>query len=340
MLINDDIEVKISSNNIEYFRKIGYDCRLGEKIKVKTSDLQNGSNKRIRYKCDKCGKIMTIQYCDYNRRHGKGKDFCGKCKYEKTKVTNKERYGCENVMGNDEIKKRLETTNIEKYGANCVFKNEDIKKKIQSTMEQRYGCKSPIQNDEIKERTIKTNIEKFGIPYPISIMSNPEKAKVTNLKKYGCEYSIASREVREKIRKSFYKNGSIRTSSQQIHICNLYGAKLNYPFDFCNVDMYFEKEKIYCEYDGGGHAISIYFGRTKEDFELKERRRAYYLESIGLKEFRIISRKDFIPSDETLLSMKDFAFHKLLNEGYNWIKFDIDNGTVEYKGVKENYSFK
>ena len=44
--------------------------------------------------------------------------------------------------------------------------------------------------------------------------------------------------------------------------------------------------------------------------------------------------------DEILLNMKQYAFKKLLEENYNWIRFDIDNNFVEYKGKKEKYIYK
>ena len=339
MLINEEVKTKVMSNTVKYYRDKGYECNVGDTIYVKTVDLPKGSNMKVRYICDKCGEIKTIQCCDYNRRHKEEKDFCKKCKYEKTRKTNLIKYGCENVMENEKVKEKLANTNIKKYGENCVFKCESIKDKIRKSMMNKYGCKSPIQNKDIAERTMKTNIERYGCPYPIVKYSSQEKREATNLERYGCKYSIASDVVKRKIRESYYKNGTVKTSSQQIYICNLYGAILNYPFDMCNVDMYFEKEKIYCEYDGGGHNVSIHYGKPKEYFINKERRRAYYLESIGLKEFRIISRKDRIPPDETLLNMKDFAFQKLLKEGYNWIKFDIDNRVVIYKDCQEPYEF-
>lgn len=339
MLIEETVKTRVTPNMVKYYRGKGYDCVVGEYIFVKTSDLMPKSNVKVRYICDKCGEIITIRYCDYNRRHKEQKDYCNRCKYEKTKKTNLIRYGSENVMGSKKVKDKLSDTNIKKYGVSCVFKCDSIKRKIIETMNSKYGCSSPIQNEEIRKKTINTNMERYGCAYPIVNMSNPEKRKETSIMKYGCEYHIASKEVRRKIRESFYKNGNIKTSSQQQYICNLYGAKLNYPFDICNVDMYFESERIYCEYDGGGHNISIYYGKTEEEFKNREMRRSYYLKSIGLKEFRIISKSDTIPSDDILMDMKNFAFHKLLDEGYNWIKFDIDNGFVSYKGCQESYKF-
>lgn len=99
MLIEETVKTKVTPNMVEYYRSKGYNCVVGEYIFVKTSDLMTKSNVKVRYICDKCGEIITIRYCDYNRRHKEQKDYCNRCKYEKTKKTNLIRYGSENVMG-------------------------------------------------------------------------------------------------------------------------------------------------------------------------------------------------------------------------------------------------
>ena len=341
MLINEDIDVKIVSNTVKYFNEIGYECKVGDAIKVKTLDLQKNSNKLIRYKCDKCGEIKTIHYCDYNRSHKEENDYCEKCKYEKTKKTNVERYGCENVMGSEEIRKRLEETNVKKYGVPHAMQNKSVREKAKKTNIDRYGVDNPAKLESSKIKTYETDMKKYGVKHHLSSKSVIDKRVKTNIERYGVPFVLMSNDIIAKGRKTLYKNGTCPTSKQQLHICGLYGGILNYPVDRTNLDIFFKDYGIYCEYDGGGHRYMVLSGRmTEEEFDKREIRRSNYLKSIGLKEFRIISRKDTMPSDEILLSMKDFAFHKLLDEGYNWIRFDIDNSTVEYSGTKEKYEFK
>ena len=340
LLINEEVKTKIMSNTVKYYRDKGYKCNVGDIIYVKISDLPNRSNVKIRYICDKCGEIKTIRYCDYNRRHKEEKDFCEKCKYEKTKKTNLLKYGYENVMGNEEIRKKREETNLNRYGVKFAIQNADILNKIKRTCIEKYGVDNPAKSESIKEKIRNTDIKRYGTKHHLSSEEIISKKVKTCMERYGVPYPFMSDKVVEKARKTLYKNGDCPTSKQQMYIHNIYGGKLNYPFGRTNVDIFFENEKIYCEYDGGGHKYMVFSKRmTEEEFTDREIRRSHYLESIGLKEFRIISRKDRIPPDETLLNMKDFAFQKLLKEGYNWIKFDIDNGIVIYKDCQEPYEF-
>lgn len=340
MLIEEMLKTKVMSNTVSYYRNKGYNCSVGEYIEVKTSDLMPKSNVKIRYVCDKCSRVITIKYCDYNKRHKEEKDFCDKCKYEKTKMTNLAKYGSENVMGNNDIKEKVAETNIERYGYRSAMKNKKISNKVKKTCMEKYGVDNPAKSKAVKDKIVDTDMKRYGVRHHLSSKDVIDKRIKTSMEKYGVPYSIMSPEIIEKSRKTLYKNGNCPTSKQQIHIHEVYGGKLNFPIGRTNVDIFFENEKIYCEYDGGGHRYMVFSKRmTDEEFTKREIRREKYLESIGLKEFRIISKNDIVPSDDILTEMKNFAFHKLLDEGYNWIKFDIDNGTVSYRGCQEPYKF-
>lgn len=96
---------------------------------------------------------------------------------------------------------------------------------------------------------------------------------------------------------------------------------------------FFEDEKIFFEYDGGGHNLRVKFGEiTQEEFNRRERERTSFLKKRGLKEFRIIdsSKKGNLPSVEKLLDIKKKAF-KILNytENTTYI-YNLDNNTETY----------
>lgn len=341
MLLEDYHNIKVRKDNFDYFISKGYNCKLNEYIGVKSSDLQKGSNRKVRYLCDSCKKEIKISYCDYTKRKRiSNKDLCIHCKGEETEKSNLKKYGVKNVMGIEENKIKLAKTNIEKYGCECVFQNEDIKNKIKDTLVKKYGCDNPIKCASIKEKIEKTNIKRYGVKIPMFLNLNEEKRKETNLKRYGNEYSIASDFVKKKIRESFFNNGSVKTSKQQKYVCELYGGILNYPIDICNLDMFFPEYNIYCEWDGGGHNISKYYGKSEEELRKREIRRAYYLKTKGLKEFRIISSKDYVPTDEILLNMKKIAFDILLNMDLSWVRFDIESGFYFYKDNKIEYKYR
>lgn len=149
----------------------------------------------------------------------------------------------------------------------------------------------------------------------------------TNLSSFGYEYVACSPEKLAQMKQTLYKNGTAPCSKQQTYLHNLYGGELNYPVKTLSLDIAFPQEMIYLEYDGGMHNGQVIFGNlTQEEFNKKERNRSYALYRSGWKSIRIISNKDYLPSDNVLLNMMDYAKQYL--EDHHYIKFDIDNSTV------------
>ena len=181
-------------------------------------------------------------------------------------------------------------------------KCSEIKKKMDCL--DKYGVENPMQRQEIKDKVVKTNMERYGFPS-----------------------AVQSPEIREKIRQTLYKNGTAPCSNQQIYINQLIGGELNYPVKNLSLDIAFPEEKLYLEYDGGGHENSIVFGNvTKKEFDNNQRNRTYGLLRSGWKEIRIISIHDNLPSDQIILEMLSYARTYLKNHHY--IKFDIDNNKI------------
>jgi len=107
MLITQEVEVGLSSNNIKYYEDLGYIIpkykdtkhnmvvKKGTKTIVKTTDLQNGSNAQIKIECDDCGKELTLLWSTYYKGAKQGKYYCIKCakklygteKYKRTRLS-------------------------------------------------------------------------------------------------------------------------------------------------------------------------------------------------------------------------------------------------------------
>lgn len=218
-------------------------------------------------------------------------------------------------------KYKSRATCIKKYGVSNVFQVESFQEKQHQTILERYGCDNVFQNDEIKDKSRKTLIAKYGVDHPM---------KVDSIKK----------QVFEKGRETMYNNGTQSCSRQQLYIHKLYGGELNYLYSNLWFDIYFPKYKIYFEYDGSGHDIDVKYNHlTKSEFLSKEIKRYKYLESCGFKEFRLISRRDFIPTDEILLSIKELAFLVLENSISNYIVFDIDNQVIKFHNNLISYNY-
>lgn len=144
--------------------------------------------------------------------------------------------------------------------------------------------------------------------------SEKTKAKfvATMQSKYGVDNPAQSLEILAKSARTYYKNSSKQCSKQQYYIYNLYNqdniVELNYPISHYNVDMCLVAEKLICEYDGGGHLLSVITGKVSaKEYQRKEITRFTILKRANYKQMRIISSKDLIPSDVTLLQMLDDA---------------------------------
>lgn len=206
---------------------------------------------------------------------------------------------------------------FEIYGENNANKIASVRDKIEKTNIERYGHSSALRNKEVMKKLQKTNIKKYGVD---NVM------KVDKIKK--------------KCFESINKNNSQCYSSQQKAIHDILGGEMNYLFDHFWLDIYFPEEKIYLEYDGGGHDLKVKFGyMSRKEFDVKQMRRNYYLKQRGLKCIRIISSKNKYPNDEILLSIKKYAKDLFENENRSWIIFNIDENLIQYKNKTINYNF-
>jgi hypothetical protein len=143
----------------------------------------------------------------------------------------------------------------------------------------------------------------------------------------------------ERIVKTMYKNNTQQCSIQQKYIHELLGGKLNFPFNSSTLDIAFPDINVYIEYDGGGHDLSVKLGSlTADEFKKKEVDRRYALYRRGWKEIKIISRKDYLPTDDDIiLEMFSFAIKYLQN--HSWITFDIDNNLVKTSQFDQQYNY-
>lgn len=90
-LLNESIEVELSSSNMKHYKSLGYKfpkvkrkngklvTPRGTKILVKTNDLMKGSSEIVNVKCDHCGKIFPIYYYTYTYYNHDGLYYCNNC---------------------------------------------------------------------------------------------------------------------------------------------------------------------------------------------------------------------------------------------------------------------
>ena len=322
---NQLIRVKITRRNYEHYHGLGYDVQCKDIIMVPPEHLTVGSHDQVLVICDICGKPMEREFKTYITHRKYGIDTCAKCKTEKNKITNTEKYGCENPMQSDEIQKRARATMLDKYGVESPAKLEKIREKMRLTTLRKYGVEYAAQSDVVKEQMKSTCLDKYGVTHfshtqqykekmaatcqekygadtPFQSSEILQKARQTFLEKYGVENPIQIPEVREKVQQTLMKNGTCKTSKQQIQLHEMIKKKypdalLNYPFSTCSLDIFIEIKgvKIDCEYD------CWYWHQDQQ----RDMRRDKFLQSEGFKTLRIKSGK-LLPTEQELFDAIDY----------------------------------
>jgi very-short-patch-repair endonuclease len=215
-----------------------------------------------------------------------------------------------------------------------------IQEKIKESSIEKYGVDSPNKSKIVKEKKKEVSIAKYGVENISQMQKVKDKVKNTVLHKYGVSNVFQSDEVISKMKITKYNNRTVTTSKQQIYINNLLKGELNFPVGKCSIDIALLKENLAIEYDGGGHELHIKFNdMSKEEFNKKEFNREYFLINKGWKIIRIISRKDYLPTDKEILELVKQAKY-YLKSGHSWVRIDIDNKRIYGSSLNENIEFK
>jgi hypothetical protein len=203
-----------------------------------------------------------------------------------------------------------------RYGSYIGRKNKDIIKK---------DCCNKCQPIKYKE----SNLIKYGVENTFQVDNIKAKSKETVKNKYGFENVSYVNEIKMKRNNTMYKNQSVISSRQQQYLNKILGGILNYSDGTIpNLDIAFIKDKIYIEYDGSGHELSVkYNNMTKKEFIEREKRRYYYLKKCGWKGIFIKSICDYLPSDEVIINEfnKALEWFKSNENGHSHYNIDIGN---------------
>jgi len=348
MLLTREVDLVVNGNNIPQLEKYDYvipkvkdkwgrfSTPMGTTIKVKVEHLKEGSHAIVEVLCDYCLEtIVSKEYRNYIRDNIKSvvhKDCCAKCQQIKTKECNMINIGVESHMQLEEHMEKHKQRMMDKYGVDHNMKVPEIRQKAVDTFIKNYGCENPMQNQDIIDKSNATKIEHFGSTNAYSLDSVREKAIQTNLDRYGVEWQMQNKEIMEKSKITMYKNGTVPTSNQQRYLHNLFGGELNYPVSRLSLDIAFPENKIYIEYNGNGHELSVRMGGiSQEDFDKKNIRRYYYLKSNGWKIININSYCDYLPSDEILLEEynKALEWFQSNDKGHWHYNINIGNKKID-----------
>lgn len=319
MLLTKEVEVRWNGKSRKYYEDLGYKyTKHNDIFTVHIEDLLKTSHIKIDVQCDYCGKCYKKEYRRYIKDNYNSiipNDCCAECQPIKARESNLVNYGVENTTQLKEVRDKMKNTMLEKYGVEHNMQHKPTRLKAIKTFKDNYGYDNPMKHPKIIAKSNASKIKRFGCKNPLVDEKVLQKTISTNLKRYGTKWQMQSDEVMQKSKKTMYYNRTAPCSRQQEYIHKLLGGKLNYPVDRCSLDIAFPNDKIYIEYNGGGHDLSVKLGDiNKKEFKHKEIRRYMFLKNKGWKLIKINSPNDYIPSDDILL--KEFKKAK------EWFKSD------------------
>jgi hypothetical protein len=352
MLITKEVETGWCPTNRQHYENLGYIYKWRKRFIVPVEHLPENSHEKVYILCDYCLEEgiekhipQTWQtYITKNKNSIILKDCCKKHWYKKCSESNIATYGVDNQFKREEIKELLKETNLERYGVEYYTQTEEYKERHKETCIEKYGYDNVSrvpefidkikntqiekygmlysQTDEYKEKYKNTNLERFGVEHIFQSEEIKEKIRHTNLIKYGFENPQQNIDIKRKGLETLRKNGRVNTSKQQLYLHKLFDGELNYQDKTTGtyiLDIAFPEEKIYVEYNGGGHNMLVKTGEmTEGQFLRREMDRYYYLKRNGWKQVKIDSPKDYLPSDEILINELNNALKWLsINEKYH-----------------------
>lgn len=335
MILDEYLDIRMISNQITYYRNKGYSpVKVGDIIKVKIDDIPQNSNRKIHVKCDMCGNEKEINIQSYYKSfNNRGYYCCNKCGKNKYNEVMMEKYGVIVPYKNKTIKDKGKATLIKKYGVDNPMLISGIADKIKETNLQKYGYEYVLQSPEIRKKIKETIFVNWGVENSMMSPIVQEKAKKTMINIYGVDNCMKNEQIREKAVQTMCDNNHQCTSLQQKYLYNLfenhYNVILNSPIKYYSMDIYFPDYKLDFEYNGGGHDLKVVLGvLSKEDFIKKERKRSFVVASQGINQLTIISRQDYLPSDNILLKMLQETLSYFSSTNHHWQEYDIDNQTL------------
>ena len=190
---------------------------------------------------------------------------------------------------------------------------------------------------DIINRTQQTNLKRYGKTSFTQTEEYKAKVKKTNNLKYGTDWVLQNKEIREKINKTLVKNGTLPSSRQQRYLCNLLNGHLNYYTGRSFLDIAYPDQKIYIEYNGGGHNLAVKMGEmTEDEFRKHELKRYFSLKKQGWKSIVFTSRKDRLPLDGDIMQI--FIQCKEILKDNNWVEADFDECKIITKDSVKDFA--
>ena len=307
---NDVTVERWGCKNKDHYNNKGYNfIKYQRPFFIKIQDMHPKSNAFIKFQCALCGEfdikphnIMTHADPPYVCRNPD-------CIKERKKLSYQNHYGVDHPFQSKEIQEKIKTQIHKHYGP-LGLKHPSIQNKKRATCERRYGGPTPMSDPNVAQKVSQASKKTFS-------KMSPEKRK----------------QIQIKAHKTMYMNKTGPASKNQKHIANLLNGELNYPFRQYQLDIFLPEENIVIEYDGGGHWLGVYIGKsTLKEAKQNQLIREKYIFGAGMKLIRIICTTDYkIFNDDKLLPLITLCKQYLLTTNHHWIHINVDKLCIESK---------
>ena len=199
-------------NTNEYARKVWEEG--GEKLPIQE---YSGNKVKLFYTCSNCNEEAHVSLSEFNRGRR-----CEKCKRERAKETNLEKYGVENPFQSEEIKTRIKENNLEKYGVDHHMKVPEIHQKAKDTHMARHGFGFAFHSKESFEKIHITCMERYGAEYPLQNDYIRKKGQETCMNRFGVKWPMQNEESFHKMVMSAYQRKEYVFPSGRVEYCQGY----------------------------------------------------------------------------------------------------------------------
>jgi hypothetical protein len=125
----------------------------------------------------------------------------------KSKETSLKKWGVDNPMKSEAVKKTQQNSIMIKWGVDNYTKTEEYKKNEEKRNLEKYGKKFYLQTDDFKKKSEESNLSKRGLSHHMKDKEVVEKYKDNSLKKWGVDNYTKTEDFKERM-KSYFKSES------------------------------------------------------------------------------------------------------------------------------------
>ena len=138
MILNDKIQINITSNTVKYYNNLGYKCKARDIIIVNTNDLPKTSHIKISVKCDNCGEEKLKPYREYIKCLYNDQYYCTHCINERLKPVLIDKYGSTNASKLDFVKNKKKIK-LNDFVNNNFLNSDKNYDKMRETCKNKYS---------------------------------------------------------------------------------------------------------------------------------------------------------------------------------------------------------